>query len=77
VIGYTTDNENKMHAAFRDDERNACVAHIQSKVMEKSVDAIKPISKLMEKSSNNALQSAQKLRKLADRKILQEHLYQP
>ena len=46
VIGYTTDNENKMHAAFRDDERNGCVAHIQSKVMEKAVNAIKPISLL-------------------------------
>ena len=34
VFGYTTDNENKMHAAFADDDRNGCVAHIQSKTMQ-------------------------------------------
>ena len=25
VIGYTTDNENKMHKAFEDDQRNGCI----------------------------------------------------
>ena len=27
VLGYTTDNENKMHKAFENDQRNGCIAH--------------------------------------------------
>ena len=38
VIGYTTDNEKKMYTSFRNDVRNGCIAHIQSKTMAKAVD---------------------------------------
>lgn len=83
VIGYTTDNENKMHSAFRNDERNGCIAHIQSKTMEKAVAAVNCISLVRKKMRKlarlgkfpkfkYALKEAQKSRELPQRKILQE-----
>ena len=83
VFGYTTDNENKMHKAFEDDERNGCIAHIQSKTMEKAVEAVKCISlvrkKLRKVAKLNkfskfkyALDEAQKSKGLPQRKVLQE-----
>ena len=83
VFGYTTDNENKMHCAFRNDERNGCIAHIQSKVMEKAVNSVKSVvlvrKKLRKLAKLNkfpkfkyALENAQKSRKLPKRKFLQE-----
>ena len=83
VLGYTTDNESKMHCAFRNDERNGCMAHIQSKSMEKAVNAVSCIALLRKKlrklaSLNKfpkfkyALKEAQKKRNLPNRKVLQE-----
>ena len=83
VIGYTTDNENKMHSAFRNDERNGCLAHIQSKTMEKAVNAVSCLAKLRKKlrklarlakfpKFKYALEVAQESKKLTKRKILQE-----
>ena len=83
VLGYTTDNENKMHAAFKNDERNGCMAHIQSKCMEKAVNAVGCISLLRKKlrklarlnkfpKFKYAFQEAQKSRNLPRRKVLQE-----
>ena len=83
VIGYTTDNENKMHKCFENDSRNGCLAHIQSKTMEKAVNAVSSISKLRKKMRKlarmakfpkfkYALEEAQKSTNLPKRKILQE-----
>ena len=46
VFGYTTDNELKMHKAFENDARNGCIAHIQSKTMQKAVESVQCVSKL-------------------------------
>ena len=83
VIGYTTDNENKMHKSFERDSRNGCVAHIQSKTMQKAVDSVGCISVLRKKlrklakiakfpKFKYALEKAQKSKKLPKRKVLQE-----
>ena len=83
VIGYTTDNDNKMHSVFRNDERNGCLAHIQSKTMEKAVNAVSCLAKLRKKlrklarlakfpKFKYALEVAQESKKLTKRKILQE-----
>ena len=49
VFGYTTDNEAKMHKAFENDARNGCIAHIQSKTMQKAVESVQCVSKLRKK----------------------------
>ena len=43
---HTTDNENKMNAAFRAKERNGCLAHIESKSCKKVVNEIERRQKL-------------------------------
>lgn len=83
VLGYTTDNENKMHSSFRNDVRNGCIAHIQSKTMAKAVDSVKSLKKLRKKlrklaklgkfsKFKNALEKAQMEKGLPNRKVLQE-----
>ena len=83
VIGYTTDNENKMHKSFENDSRNGCIAHIQSKTMEKAVKSVGCISALRKKmrklarlgkfpNFKYALEKAQKSKNLTKRKVLQE-----
>ena len=84
VTGYTTDNENKMHKAFEKDERNGCIAHIQSKTMEKAVNAVsciavvrKKLRKIAKLNKFSKLKyaldaAAQKKKKLPQRKVLQE-----
>ena len=83
VIGYTTDNENKMHKSFENDSRNGCIAHIQSKTMEKAVKSVGCISALRKKMRKlarlgkfskfkYALEEAQESKNLTKRKVLQE-----
>ena len=83
VKDYTTDNETKMHAAFKEDERNGCIAHIQSKTMEKAVKSVNTIRILRKKivkvarlarfsKFKYALVEAQKNKNLPQRCVLQE-----
>ena len=46
VFSFTTDNENTMWAAFSDEERNGCFAHIESKSSKKSFEKQKTINRL-------------------------------
>ena len=46
---HTTDNENKMNAAFRAKERNGCLAHIESKSCKKAVKKVKVLDLLLKK----------------------------
>ena len=46
VFSFTTDNENTMRAAFSDEERNGCFAHIESKSSKKSFEKQKTINRL-------------------------------
>ena len=83
VVGYTTDNEAKMHKAFENDLRNGCIAHIQSKTMQKAVEHVNCIAKVRKKLRRiakiakfsrfkYALEKSQVLKKLPKRKVLQE-----
>ena len=49
VFIYTTDNENTMRAAFREDARNGCFAHIESKASKKALDKQECLQKLRKK----------------------------
>ena len=83
VFGYTTDNLAKMHKAFENDARNGCIAHIQSKTMQKAVESVECVSKLRSKlrkvaklakfsKFKYALEKSQKKKNLPTRKVLQE-----
>ena len=49
VFIYTTDNEPTMKAAFREDARNGCFAHIESKASKKALDKQECLQKLRRK----------------------------
>ena len=84
VFTFTTDNEATMHKAFRDDERNGCFAHIESKScqnvlkkqkhFQKLLRKLKKISKKANKSSKfkYALEAQQKKRNLKVLHLQQE-----
>ena len=83
VVKTITDNENKMRAAFDDDERSGCVAHIlHSSIIEgykkttEAKDVIQKIRKIATKYHNSYafkynVQEEQKKRELPVRAILQ------
>ena len=84
VFNFTTDNENTMRAAFNDEERNGCLAHIESKSGKKALESVKVINDLrkklrkISKKGNKSskfkysLQRQQKQRKLKVRSLKQE-----
>ena len=81
---FTTDNEATMRAAFKDEERNGCFAHIESIASKKALDGQKPlksmrfklkkISKKAKKSCKlkYALERQQKLKGLKPKTLKQE-----
>ena len=84
VVMTTTDNENKMLAAFKDDERTGCLAHLLhssvsvglTKVSEVN-DCIKKHRRIVTKHNKSfkikyGLQEAQKKRKIKQRPLLQD-----
>ena len=84
VVMTTTDNENKMLAAFNDDERTGCLAHLLhssvsvglTKVSEVN-DCIKKHRRIVTKHNKSfkikyGLQEAQKKRKIKQRPLLQD-----
>ena len=84
VISYTTDNERTMKKCFKNDERNGCFAHIESKSCQKALNNVSVLNKLRKKmrkiarksnKSNKfkyALERNQKLRGLNTLTIKQE-----
>ena len=84
VVMTTTDNENKMLAAFNDDERTGCLAHLLhssvsvglTKVSEVN-DCIKKHRRIVTKHNKSfkikyGLQEAQKKRKIKQRPLIQD-----
>ena len=51
---FTTDNEATMGAAFKDEERNGCFAHIESIASKKALDSQKPLKIMRLKLRKNA-----------------------
>ena len=57
---FTTDNENTMHAAFDDEERNGCLAHIESNASKQAMECnrlVKNLRKKLRKISTKANKS--------------------
>ena len=81
---FTTDNEATMGAAFKDEERNGCFAHIESIASKKALDSQKPLKmmrlklrKIAKKANKSckfkyALEKQQKIKGVKPKSLKQE-----